>query len=260
MNTELVAPLSYVRTRLEAVGTHPNVAIANLPFYNFYKDENGLYRRDQVDLTIGYERETRIGVLGGGIIASNRSAPRGKSNPFADSGANYQATEMYVSYALPFFTDLKFTWYGDVVNSDQRLEAEIGHEFELAEATSLSVSAVTGYAYRSGIHGWQDADLGADLSLSGFLLGVHWVYRPTLAFFDEDTDLTTNMIQFDGLSNRRDGLVSDPRRVGLEADYINATASGVVRQQTGNSIYTYTPRQKLPKWLSYVKLGYAMSF
>jgi len=260
VNNTGLTPLVYIRDQIIAAGVYPSVSVSSIQAYNFYKDENGLYRRDQIDLTIGYERETSVGVLGGGIIASNRTAPKGKSNPFGDSGANYQATEMYVSYALPFFTDLKVLWYGDIVSSDQRLEADIGHEFEIADQKSISVSAVTGYGFKEGLQGWQDVDLGAEFILHSFVFGLHWVYRPTLAFFDEDSDLTTNIIQADGLSNRRDGLVADPRKTGIDADIINGLVTSRVQALSGNTAYAYTPRQRLPKWINYVSLGYRMSF
>lgn len=260
VNNTGLTPLNYIAGQITAAGVYPNVSMANLPIYNFYKDENGLYRRDQVDLTIGYERETKVGVLGGGIIASNRAAAKGKSNPFGDSGANYQSTEMYASYALPFFTDLKVLWYGDIVNSNQRLEADIGHAFELGDQKSLAVSLVTGYAFQEGLQGWQDMDFGTEFTLHSFVFGLHWVYRPKLAFFDEDSDLSSNAIQADGLSNRRDGMVADPRKVGIDADIVNGLITGRAQALSGNTAYVYTARQKLPKWVNYVTLGYNMSF
>lgn len=260
INNSGLTPYNYIRTQIEAAGTYPAVSIPAIQVYNFYKEHNGLYRRDQVDLTIAYERETSIGLLGGGIIASNRGNEKGKSNPFGDSGANYQSTEMYFSYALPFLTNLKFTYYGDIVNSNQRLEADFGHEFELNDSVSLGVSAVTGYAWWETTTGWQDLDLGTEVSVNSFVFGVHWVYRPTLEFFDEDSDLSTRYLMLDGGSSKSDGMVADPRKVGLGDDLIRGLITQRIRATTGNAAYTYTARQKLPRWVNYVTLGYKMSF
>ena len=55
--------------------------------------------------------ETKLGVFDFGINASTRADSRGKSNPFSDGGANYQKTEAYITYALPFLsTVIPLAW------------------------------------------------------------------------------------------------------------------------------------------------------
>ncbi|MCB1168646.1 MAG: hypothetical protein KDK33_20995, partial [Leptospiraceae bacterium] len=63
-----------------------------------------------------------------------------------------------------------------------------------------------------------------------------------------------------GASTQFDGLVEDPsKNNGMVNSYINSQVAAVL-DPAGTIQYTYTPRQKLPRVIYYVSLGYSVSF
>jgi len=266
INTSLT-PGAYVDSQLATayVGNlWQDKGVSDVPLYAFYKEENGLKRGDQIDTSLGYAKDTTLGSFDFGIVSSTRLDSRGKSNPFADSGANYQKTEMYVTYGLTVLRELTLTFLTDVVNSDQYWKFQYSKEFELSESQKIDASAGVAYGVQPKLTGLMDVPLVAGYTIYGFRLGIEAVYRPDSRMYDAqysgDTN-STRLIQADGGSNITDRLIPDPSRTkGFANQVMNSYITSAVRAQTGNVRYNYTPRQRIPAWLYAVSIGYSASF
>lgn len=256
-------------------------SIANQKVATFYKDVNGLKRLDEIDLTLAYSSATRVGVLGFGIIHYGLANAKGKANPFGGiaNTANYYATEMYVSYALPMLPDLTAKLSSDIVNSNQYYQLLYSKTFNVSDSVAVSVNTGPGYSVQTNLYtlnggagqandpaiqtlqGWKEWTSNVGVTVKGFTVGVNAAYRPDLRFFDLDYG-TNRALEVDGGSTMDDGLIPNPATSGsgIYADLLTRTVTTAVRNRTGNQSYTYTPRQKLPKWLYWVNLGYTASF
>jgi hypothetical protein len=184
-------------------------------------------------------------------------------------GANYQKTEMYVTYAPPFLTELSFTILADVVNSDQYMKLAYTKEFEIKENLKADVSAGLGYmslgtsGQSDSFHGLADSPFGAGISWNGFRFGLEATYRHSYDIYDSQVDgdpRTSRALYIDGGSTAGDGLVADPSRTkGFGNQLVNSLITSRVRAMTNNTSYTYTPRQKVPRWLYAVNVSYSTS-
>ncbi|HMU82099.1 MAG TPA: hypothetical protein PKE49_14500 [Leptospiraceae bacterium] len=269
VNTARLPASTYIVDQLTMLPTWPTTPIHSLSVYKMYKDANGLKRGDQIDLSFGHQSETKLGNFDFGINASTRTDPKGKSNPFGDGGANYQKTEMYVTYAPPFLTELSFTILADVVNSDQYMKLAYTKEFEIKENLKADVSAGLGYmslgtsGQSDSFHGLADSPFGAGISWNGFRFGLEATYRHSYDIYDSQVDgdpRTSRALYIDGGSTAGDGLVTDPSRTkGFGNQLVNSLITSRVRAMTNNTSYTYTPRQKVPRWLYAVNVSYSTS-
>lgn len=237
----------------------------------FYKEANGLQRADEIDLTLGHSVSTKKGNIGFGLIH------------YTGANANFKAgfpqtTEVYISYAPPFLTDLTISAFQDVGNNSltaagARQSSEFddasyyniayGSGVELSEDLKLTYKVAAGYGMVNRIQGWQDVTGTVGVTFSGFSVGFNYVYRPDLRFFDLDAISSTNTNSpawLNGNSTKGDGLVGDPSQTnGAVNAYINSQIQGIIDQGIGAGVYTYTPRQKLPRTLWFVNVGYSFS-
>lgn len=236
-----------------ANGTVDDGSADGLP--GFYRENNGLDRLDELDLTIGYGADTRVGSFGFGIVSytnPNSKTLGGFGNPFE---------EIFFSYALPFLPDLGFSAYTDIGGNGAYYNLSYGSGVELADGISLDFGAGVGYGVVSKLQGIQDVTGSVGVSLYGFSVSYNLVYRPNLAFFDDDrgTNSFEGVFWPTGGSSAGDGLVVDP---GQTTDFfdrsVNAAISSAISDALGTS-YTYTPRQKLPKTLWFISAGYSFS-
>ncbi|MBX7056522.1 MAG: hypothetical protein K1X75_00560 [Leptospirales bacterium] len=213
----------------------------------FHKEQNGLRRLDEIDLTLGYQRETNAGTLGFGLVAYL------KPNPVNTTPT--PSSELFLTYSFPDALSFLSTGiYGDI--QANTLYVPVTIEFA-PEPFFFSLSA--GYGVAPGVNNWQDLTGGIGFALSGFNVGLYVVYRPTLAFFDTDTagrDVPAWMV---GGSTKYDGLVADPSKTnGAVNSDLNNLYKSFLTPQIG-SVYNYTPRQKLPRVLYYLNVGYSFS-
>jgi len=216
-------------------------------FPNFYKEKNGLGRKDEIDFTLDYSAETKKGNVSFGLINYVNPSTRGKDN----FGA---ITEIYFKYALPFFTDLTFAVYSGIATDKyQYYNAGYKKEVKLSKAMKLTFGLGVGYMVVDELKGVKDVTASVKLGIGKFTLGFNLVNRPDLRFAEvwagEDSASQAPLWMY-GASTLSDGLVADPsRNNGLLNDYVNA--------QIGNALgVAYTPRQKLPRNLYYVTIGY----
>lgn len=224
----------------------------------FYKEANGLERADEIDLTIGYSTSTKEGNIGFGIIHY--------TGPNADTKSAFpQTTEVYFTYAPPFLTELTLAYYTDTeaFNDANYYNLSYGSSLDLSDDLSMSYKVAAGYGVVDRLQGWQDVTGTIGFSFSGFSVGFNYVYRPDLRFFDADNSTGFNETApawLVGGSTRRDGEVADPARTtGPVNALINNTIQGLFDTALGAGAYTYTPRQKLPRTLWFVNVGYSFS-
>ena len=283
-------PASYVGTTLTSAATYyPGTSasctacvsgtyggVNNITVPALRKESNGLKRFDEIDLTIGYGASTKVGVIGFGIVTYNLVNPKAKANPFGNVGGTYYITEIFGTYALPMFPDLTAKIYGDIVTSSQYYQLVYAKTINVNDSVAVSVSTGPGYsiqnngyslstlasAYPQGanlpqtIAGWRDWTSSVGVTVKGFNVNVNAAYRPDLRFFDGDM-ATSRLVELDGGSTNDDGLVADPKYVGAGpvGDIYQRSVSRQMAARTGNASYSYTPRQKLPKWVYWVNLG-----
>lgn len=240
------------------VNQWPAVPYTDLAVYELHDDPNGLKRLDEMDFTLGYERETKVGTLGFGILHQALSDTSGKGNPFTDGGATYLLTEVFATYALPMLPEVSLYLGSDVIRSNQYYRLAYSKEFEITEAFYIGIDTGPGYAVNEKFQGWNDITSTLEFGYSGFNITFNAACRPDSRFYDPDP-FTTDLIAYDGGSTKEDGLVEDPSRFknGFYTDVLNAIITENVRSITGNPNYTYIPRQKIPRWLYWVNFGYS---
>lgn len=222
----------------------------------FYKEQNGLKRSDEVDITLSYETSSRIGTLTGGIISYNYT------NQVQQTASNI---EMFAGFSPAALPDLSFTTYVDVAtpgasgSTYNYLSYSIG--VDLGESASLEIAPGVAYATDTSlkIQGWKNADLPITLSFGDFFVGVTGVYRIDTRFYEGDSS-TSDAVAILGETSNGDGLVADPAKTnGIANADVNSLVASAIGNPTGLG-YTYTPTQKLPKFVYYYTVGYSTSF
>ncbi len=260
---DLVAPFTNTSTGCTAAGTACTsaevlaaVAAGTYTAPGFYNERNGLRRFDEVDLTLGYEVESKLGTMSGGIVAYVLP------NPAAGVTGADQFTEFFVGFAPAALPGLGITYYaevnGDGAEGTTYTYIDYGYDIDLGNDMSLGLGVGAGYQVQNQLQGWRNVDAGVSFGIGGFSVGFNAIYRPNLAFFDSDTAGKNVPAWLANGSTKFDGLVADPSKTtGLANAYINNLVSTAVDPSGG---WTYTPRQKLPSVVYYVSLGYSMSF
>ncbi|MBI3394991.1 MAG: hypothetical protein HY042_04075 [Spirochaetia bacterium] len=248
----------------------------------FYKEQNGLRRADELDFTLSYDNKTSAGRLIFGYIAYTLSNP--SKGVYSTGGIitneNYYGNEAFIGYGIKGFEDLTLTLYGDTRTGNQYWKLAYGSEKELGKTLSLLYSISAGYGIKqiytasptialsqsqsyNAVEGWQDITgmLNVKYKLNdkqALKFGVNVSYRPDLRFIDSDTAPGTLPVWINGASPISDGKVADPSQVnGTVNALVNARVTAFL-SQNGAFNFTYTPRQKLPRTLYFVNLGYTM--
>ncbi len=237
----------------------------NVP--NFYKEKTGLQRNDELDITIGYEKETSKGIIGFGILQYSYANHLRKNSV---NLTDVYGSEVYISYAFPELTALKFTIYYDVLLFTNYYQISYSGEYELTQSLNSSYNISTGYYVLNNVQGVSDVTLNYTLSHnSGVYLGINIAYRPDIKiqewYWGSGDAVTAEAfntklpIELNGSSNIYDGLVADPsKNLGPVNEHINKLISSQISSLLGIP-YTYTPRQKLPKYVWWLSLGYSIS-
>ncbi|MCB1321015.1 MAG: hypothetical protein KDK34_12220, partial [Leptospiraceae bacterium] len=106
------------------------------------------------------------------------------------------------------------------------------------------------------------------VSLYGFSVAFNTSYRPDIRFHDTDNGGLiddSSAVAFLGSSSRADGLVTNNKYAygylnQIFLSNLNNTATGLntLNPFTGYT-YSYTPRQKLPKWVNWISVSYSFS-
>jgi len=231
---------------------------------NFYKEPVGLKRSDELDITIGYEKETKnVGVIGFGILhyAYANSLSRGTS----------YGTEVYITYAPPVLTSLKLGIYEDLEIHTTYYQLSYSGEYELTKGLTSSYTISAGYYVMDNVQGVSDITLNYTISKSitdnsSVYIGLNAAYCPDLKIQEyywgsgdpitNEVNKTRLPIDLNGESTIYDGKVADPSKtIGPVNEYINAQISNLITNQLGIP-YTYTPRQSLPRYLWWLSFGY----
>ncbi|MCB1320273.1 MAG: hypothetical protein KDK34_08470, partial [Leptospiraceae bacterium] len=148
-----------------------------------YKEQNGLKRSDEIDLTIGYERETSVGTMGFGIVTYTGANPVGK---YASQ------EEMFISYAPSILPIMTLSIYKELEGgpvaggSGSYYSVSFGDGAEVSEGIEVFGSVNFGYSVRPQLQGWQDVTASAGVSLYGFTVSYNIAYRPDMRLHDND--------------------------------------------------------------------------
>ncbi len=232
-----------------------NKETGGLPGY--YAETNGLKRLDELDFTIAYSADTKVGTMGFGFVAY--------TFPYIANGTTKAggAEEIFVSYALPFLPELTAAMWTDIDSSVNYYNLSYGSGIEVADGISIDYGAGVGYGsgyLAKRVQGIQDVTGSIGVSLYGFSVAYNISYRPNLEFFDTDGGNLDSANWINGGSSAGDGLVADPgRTTGLVNSFINNTINTNLAANPNTAGYTYTPRQKLPSTVWWVSLGYSFS-
>lgn len=254
---QVAAIASAVGTGSTAVTTAlgSNKETGGLPGY--YAELNGLKRLDELDYTIDYSRDTKVGTIGFGFVAYTFATI---SNSATKSAG---AEEIFVSYALPFLPDLSLSAHTDIDSSVAYYNLSYGSGLDITDGISLDYGAGVGYG--SGyagkrVQGIQDVTGSVGITAYGFNVTYNVAYRPNLEFFDTDTGNLDSANYINGGSSAGDGLVADPAQTtGLVNSFVNSTINTNLAADPRTAGYTYAPRQKLPKTLWWISAGYSFS-
>ncbi len=228
----------------------------------FYKESVGLKRVDEVDLTLGYGFETKLGTMSGGIVTYLLP------NTTKDVVGVDQFTELFVGYSPKAIPDLSITLYGEF-NGDGFGGATftyISYGISLYESDSMEISLTPGIAYQTqnNLQGIKYISLPLDISMGSLSFSIVGIYRPDVRFYDSDT-FTGDAVELLGESTVKDGLIPDPsRNLGLINSIVNSYIGSIISSAYAAAglpfSYTYTPRQSLPKLIYYFSVGYSTSF
>lgn len=251
---------------------YPDCEAECLPGY--YKEAVGLRRLDEFDLGLGYERETQLGIFALQYYVFNGG------NPVGSKGDDYYAySEIGFGYAPPFLTQLRLNIFMNASTRDEARSAGYApaeqnyHYYQLAfkDSAALSDDLEFGYGLSAGygmanrLQGWQDITANLSLSFGGFKFALNGSYRPDLRWYDTDSlgKGSDNLpVWLVGGSSRADGLVEDPSRVNDPLQRaVNRYLTQVINEGSGYpaDTYVFTQRQRLPRFLYWITLGYTIS-
>lgn len=249
-------------------------AYANAP--TFYKEPVGLQRNDEIDLTIGYEKDARVGVIGFGLIHYSYSNSAGKGNPFlgcsgvasgssarVNCGTGYFSNEVYFSYAFPFFKDLKFSLYSEMVGSSQYYNATYAHSWQVSKSLAVDTSLGAGYYVFPQLQGMSDVTAKLGINYSGFKVAVNGAYRPNARIQDYNfgfgDSVTRLPLTLNGGSTAYDGQSIDYSKMyGPANEYMRAWMSSQITNSL-NIPFTYTPRQRVAPVVVWLNFGYTFT-
>ncbi|MBR31974.1 MAG: hypothetical protein CMN77_11710 [Spirochaetaceae bacterium] len=240
--------------------TAPISAYTALP--GMYPEANGTRRVDELDVTIGYEMDSTIGVIGFGLIHYAYSSPLVKSDYGNLNG--YYGNEAYMTYSPAFLRELTLSYYSELTNIWQYIQLGYADTYGINDTLSIDYGLSAAYSIYNQVHGMNDisANLGVSAAMGNgtFSVSYNVSYRPELKLYEwlYDADAYNNLpVWVDGGSTGFDGMVTDPSRSqGIVNDYINNTVTTQIQNQTGNANYTYTPRMEIPRFVHYVKFSY----
>ncbi|MFN3604991.1 MAG: hypothetical protein ACK4UJ_09805 [Leptonema sp. (in: bacteria)] len=230
---------------------------------NFYKEKLGLERNDELDITIGYEKDTKVGTIGFGIIHY-------KFSNVLNVGTLY-GTEVFLTYKLPKIENLTFSVYEDIMIHTIYYSIGYSGSYELTKDINSSYSIGAGYYVLNNLQGVSDVTLNYTIShSSGFSLGLNVAITPERKiqeyYWGGGDPITSEVlntklpVSLNGQSSIYDGKVADPSRtLGPVNEYANSLISGIITNAIGIP-YTYTPRQDLPKYYWWISLGYSITF
>ncbi len=163
-------------------------------------EDNGLKRYDEVDYTLGYEKEARIGRIGYGLIVYSSVYFRQKAS--TEEGLN--TSEVFVSYSPPgeflsgFFVEL----YSQILSAALTPEEyyQFGYEYAYGVGGDAEVffEIAAGYGISQTVSGWRDVTGSLGASAAGFTVSLNASGRQRSEFFDT------------GDSNPEDFKVADP--------------------------------------------------
>lgn len=236
-----------------------------------YKEQNGLARADETDISFGYETATRVGTLGGGIVTYLVPARS------VDYG-----TEFFVTYGAPNNVPVYASLHGNDDTGDTAFKVGFAPTIELAEGTELGFDVAATHQARSangqGYRGISHYDVGVSFSTQGFNISINGAYRADYRFYDgtqsgdlDATGAAADLIHLLGGSTAGDGYVVDTsRQVGMYDSYVNTITDEIYDEAynpggtnslnggRGKLPYIYTPRYKLSRWVYWTSIGYTI--
>ncbi|MCB1169986.1 MAG: hypothetical protein KDK25_06605 [Leptospiraceae bacterium] len=242
------------------------IAGDNIGLPGLYPEANGTRRVDELDVTIGYEMDSTVGIIEFGLIHYAYSSPLVKSDYGNLNG--YYGNEAYVAFSPAFMRQLKFSYYSELTNIWQYIQLAYADTYAINDSVGIDYGLSAAYSIYNQVHGMNDitANLGVSMAMGNgtFTVSYNISYRPELKLYEwlYDADAYNNLpVAIDGGSTGFDGMVTDPSRSqGVVNDYINNTVTAQIQSQTGNTNYTYTPRMKIPRYVHYVQFGYTYLF
>jgi hypothetical protein len=228
----------------------------------FYKEPNGLRRVDEVDLTLSYSFDTKLGKMTGGIVTYLLP------NTTKGVTGTDQSTELFVGYSPKALPNLSITLYGET-NLDGYEGATftyISYSIPLIESQNMTLSFDPGLGYQTqdNLQGIKYVSLPFTLAMGSLKFMFVGIYRPDTRFFDSDP-YKGDAVKLLGLSTISDGLIPDPaKNTGILNSIINGYISNEIQTALTAAgypfTYTYTPTQSIPKLIYYFSIGYSTTF
>jgi len=228
----------------------------------FYKEPNGLRRLDEVDLTLSYSFDTKLGNMTGGIVTYLLP------NTTKGVTGTDQSTELFVGYSPKALPNLSITLYAET-NLDGYEGAtftNISYSIPLIESQNMTLSfdPELGYQTQDNLQGIKYVSLPFTLAMGSLKFMFVGIYRPDTRFYDSDP-YKGDAVKLLGLSTISDGLIPDPaKNTGILNSIINGYISNEIQTALTAAgypfTYTYTPRQSIPKLIYYFSIGYSTTF
>ena len=250
---------------IDSVTGEPNIEAiikGKKPAPAFYKEPNGLRRVDEVDLTLSYSFDTKLGNMTGGIVTYILP------NTTKGVTGTDQSTELFVGYSPKALPNLSITLYVET-NLDGYEGAtftNISYSIPLIESQNMTLSFDPGLGYQTqdNLQGIKYVSLPFTLAMGSLKFMFVGIYRPDTRFFDSDR-YEGDAVKLLGLSTISDGLIPDPAK---NTGILNSIINGFISNEINTALtaagypfnYTYTPTQSIPKWIYYFSIGYSITF
>jgi hypothetical protein len=228
----------------------------------FYKEPNGLRRVDEVDLTLSYSFDTKLGKMTGGIVTYLLP------NTTKGVTGTDQSTELFVGYSPKALPNLSITLYGEtnLDNYEGATFTYISYSIPLIESQNMTLSFDPGLGYQTqdNLQGIKYVSLPFTLAMGSLKFMFVGIYRPDTRFFDSDP-YKGDAVKLLGLSTISDGLIPDPAK---NTGILNSIINGYISKEIQTALtaagypftYTYTPTQSIPKLIYYFSIGYSTTF
>ena len=141
-------------------------------------ETNGLRHADEIDYTLGYEKESRIGTVGFGLL--NYSYSNHLHRDHSD-------TEIFFAYSPQgeVLSGLYLNLYSGLRSTNDYYQLGYGYELEMSGDTSLSFDIAAGYAIQKNKEGLKDYTGSVGLSTYGIDISLNFAMRVRSEFYDD---------------------------------------------------------------------------
>ena len=158
-------------------------------------ERNSLRRLDEIDYAMGYEKESRIGIVGFGIVTYSYPYHRNKEISTTEIFFNYSPGDLLsnVPYTADALSNLYLNIYSGLREFNDYYQIGYSQDFSIIRDIELSFDIAAGYQITSDgqeehISAWKDLTASVIANIYGVDIGLNVAQRIHPDFYDGDEE------------------------------------------------------------------------